>query len=155
MTQILMPALSPTMTEGKLARWLTLLLATADSRDPTGQILARTAITRGRLIELLGEAQFEFSQRDNLFITGTFSLLPAMLMVSMDEAITDLDLPADVISALQDRSGPIGSYLRLVEACESPSLQGVDRLCRELGIAPKALNLAQMQAADWVQRLGI
>ena len=143
------------MGYSKLARWLTLLLATADSRDPTGQILARTAITRGRLIELLGEAQFEFSQRDNLFITGTFSLLPAMLMVSMDEAITDLDLPADVISALQDRSGPIGSYLRLVEACESPSLQGVDRLCRELGIAPKALNLAQMQAADWVQRLGI
>jgi len=143
------------MGYSKLARWLTLLLATADSRDPTGQILARTAITRGRLIELLGESHFDFAQRDNLFITGTFSLLPAMLMVPMDEAITDLDLPADVISALQDRSGPIGAYLRLVEACESPSLQGVDALCRELGIAPKALNLAQMQAADWVQRLGI
>lgn len=143
------------MGYSKLARWLTLLLATADSRDPTGQILARTAITRGRLIELLGESRFEFSERDNLFITGTFSLLPAMLMVPMAEAITDLDLPAEVIRALEDRSGPIGSYLRLVEACESPSLHGVDSLCRELGIAPKALNLAQMQAADWVQRLGI
>ena len=38
----------------KLARWLTLLLATSDSKDPTAQVLARTAITRGRLIELLG-----------------------------------------------------------------------------------------------------
>lgn len=143
------------MGYSKLARWLTLLLATAESADPTGQILARTAITRGRLIELLGEPHFDFTQRDNLFITGTFSLLPAMLMVPMAEAITDLDLPADVIRALQDRSGPIGAYLRLVEACESPSLQGVDTLCRQLGIAPKSLNLAQMQAADWVQRLGI
>ncbi|MEY4863178.1 MAG: hypothetical protein RLZ51_1273, partial [Pseudomonadota bacterium] len=75
------------MGYSKLARWLTLLLATADSRDPTGQILARTAITRGRLIELLGESKFDFGQRDNLFITGTFSLLPAMLMVPMEEAI--------------------------------------------------------------------
>jgi len=143
------------MGYSKLARWLTLLLATADSRDPTSQILARTAITRGRLIELLGESRFEFSQRDNLFITGTFSLLPAMLMVPMDEAISDLDLPAAVVDALKERTGPIGPYLRLVEACESPSLLGVDALCRELGVAPKALNLAQMQAADWVSRLGI
>lgn len=143
------------MGYSKLARWLTLLLATADSRDPTGQILARTAITRGRLIELLGESRFDFSQRDNLFITGTFSLLPAMLMVPMEEAIADLDLPAEVVEALTHRSGPIGAYLRLAQACESPSLQGVDALCRELGVAPKALNLAQMQAVDWVQRLGI
>jgi len=34
----------------RLARWLTLLLATAGSTDPTAPLLARTAITRGRLI---------------------------------------------------------------------------------------------------------
>ena len=139
----------------KLARWLTLLLATADSRDPTAQVLARTAITRGRMIELLGEGRFEAGQRDNLFIAGTFSLLPAMLMMPMADAINDLELPPMVAQALLDRSGPLGPYLDLAEACEDPLLKGVAALCADLGLNAKSLNLAQLQAIDWVQQLGI
>ena len=139
----------------KLARWLTLLLATADSRDPTAQVLARTAITRGRLIELLGEGRFDVAQRDNLFIAGTFSLLPAMLMVPMAQAISDLDLPPMVTEALLARTGVLAPYLELAEACENPTLSGVAALCKALELTPKSLNLAQMQAIDWVQQLGI
>lgn len=139
----------------KLARWLTLLLATADSRDPTAQVLARTAITRGRLIELLGEGRFDVAQRDNLFIAGTFSLLPAMLMVPMAQAISDLDLPPMVAEALLERTGALAPYLELAEACENPTLSGVAALCKALDLTPKSLNLAQMQAIDWVQQLGI
>lgn len=139
----------------KLARWLTLLLATADSKDPTAQVLARTAITRGRLIELLGEGRFDTGQRDNLFIAGTFSLLPAMLMLPMKDALADLELPASVAEGLLTRGGVFGPYLQLAEACEDPSLAGVAALCKQLDIPPKSLNLAQMQATDWVNSLGI
>jgi EAL and modified HD-GYP domain-containing signal transduction protein len=139
----------------KLARWLTLLLATADSKDPTAPLLARAAITRGRLMELLGEGRFDVAQRDNLFIAGTFSLLPAMLLVPMSAALEDLDLPAEVADGLLHRTGEFAPYLKLAEACEDPSLAGVAKLCKQLSIAPKALNLAQMQANDWVTQLGI
>lgn len=139
----------------RLARWLTLLLATADSRDPTAQVLARTAITRGRLIELLGEGRFELAQRDNLFIAGTFSLLPAMLMMPMADAIGDLELPPTVSDALLNEQGPLAPYLAVARACENPTLEGVAACCKALQLSPKALNLAQMQAIDWVQQLGI
>jgi len=139
----------------RLARWLTLLLATADSRDPTAQVLARTAITRGRLIELLGEGRFELAQRDNLFIAGTFSLLPAMLMMPMAEAIQDLELPEMVSKALLNVDGPLAPYLQIAQACENPTLDGVAACCKALQLTPKSLNLAQMQAIDWVQQLGI
>jgi EAL and modified HD-GYP domain-containing signal transduction protein len=139
----------------KLARWLTLLLATADSKDPTAPLLARTAITRGRLMELLGEGRFDVAQRDNLFIAGTFSLLPAMLMLPMKDALDELDLPDTVAEGLLMRTGEFAPYLRLAEAVEHPSLAGVAQLCKELAIAPRALNLAQMQATDWVNQLGI
>ena len=139
----------------KLARWLTLLLAASDSRDPTAPLLARTAITRGRLMELLGEGRFDVGQRDNLFIAGTFSLLPAMLMVPMATALEELELPQPVADGLLHRSGEFAPYLRLAEAVEDPSLAGVAQLCKELAISPKALNLAQMQATDWVNQLGI
>jgi EAL and modified HD-GYP domain-containing signal transduction protein len=139
----------------KLARWLTLLLASTDSKDPTAPLLARTAITRGRLMELLGEGRFEVAQRDNLFIAGTFSLLPAMLMTPMATALEELDLPKSVADGLLYRTGEFAPLLKLAEACEDPSLAGVAQLCKELDISPKALNLAQMQATDWVSQLGI
>jgi EAL and modified HD-GYP domain-containing signal transduction protein len=139
----------------KLARWLTLLLATTDSKDPTAPLLARTAITRGRLMELLGEGRFDVGQRDNLFIAGTFSLLPAMLMVPMSTALEELQLPQPIADGLLNRTGDFAPYLKLAEAVEDPSLAGVAQLCKELQISPKALNLAQMQATDWVNQLGI
>jgi EAL and modified HD-GYP domain-containing signal transduction protein len=139
----------------KLARWLTLLLATSDSKDPTAPLLARTAIARGRLMELLGEGRFDVSQRDNLFIAGTFSLLPAMLMVPMKTALEELDLPTPVADGLLHRSGEFARYLQLAEAVEDPTLAGVAQLCMELDITPKALNLAQMQASEWVAQLGL
>lgn len=139
----------------KLARWLTLLLASTDSKDPTAPLLARTAIIRGRLMELLGEGRFDVAQRDNLFIAGTFSLLPAMLMVPMAQALEELDLPRSVADGLLHRTGEFATLLKLAEACEDPSLAGVAQLCKELDISPKALNLAQMQATDWVNQLGI
>lgn len=139
----------------KLARWLTLLLASSDSKDPTAPLLARTAITRGRLMELLGEGRFDVGQRDNLFIVGTFSLLPAMLMTPMASALEELDLPTAVANGLLHRSGEFAPLLKLAEACEDPALSGVAQLCKALDISPKALNLAQMQATDWVNQLGI
>lgn len=139
----------------KLARWLTLLLASTGSNDPTAPQLARTAIVRGRLMELLGEGRFDVAQRDNLFIAGMFSLLPAMLMMPMAQALDDLELPKPVTDGLLHRCGEFAPLLRLAEACEDPSLAGVPQLCKELEISTKALNLAQMQATDWVARLGI
>ena len=76
-------------------------------------------------------------------------------MVPMQEALADLDLPASVAQSQLTRGGEYGPYLQLAEACEDPSLEGVAALCQQLDIAPKALSLAQMQAADWVNRLGI
>lgn len=139
----------------KLARWLTLLLATSQSRDPTAPLLARTAITRGRMIELLGAGRFDEAEADHLFIAGTFSLLPAMLMVPMSDALKELSLPPQVAQSLLERTGPYAPYLRLAEACEDPALTGVARLCAELSISPKELVLAQTRASDWVSRLGV
>jgi EAL and modified HD-GYP domain-containing signal transduction protein len=139
----------------RLARWLTLLLASDEGRGPTGPLLARTAIARGRLMELLGEGHARGAQGDDLFITGAFSLLPAMLRMPMEVALHELALPPAVAEALLARTGDLAPYLRLAEACEDPSLDGVAALCRMLSVPPRALNLAQLQAADWVARLGV
>jgi len=139
----------------RLVRWLTVLLASLGGSHAVEMVLARTAIARGRLLEILAEGRFSLAECDHLFIVGTFSLLPAMVMMPMSEALRDLDLPAPIVDALLHRSGPYAPYLALVEACEDPFLAGVAQGCAQLAIAPKALTLAQLQASQWVAQLDI
>ncbi|MFC4161676.1 EAL and HDOD domain-containing protein [Chitinimonas lacunae] len=139
----------------KLYRWLTLLLVTASSDSGTPPALMKTAVTRGRLVELLGQHMLDGTDRDNLFIVGVFSLLDVMLDMPMDKILETLLLPESVTEALLDRSGIYGPFLELAEACEDPDMSDVPRLCEHLQLTPEMLNRAHVQALAWVEELGV
>jgi len=137
-----------------LYRWLTLLLATAGS-SPTTPALARTAITRGRLCELLGKSELPRSDQDNLFIVGVFSLLPAMLEMSMEQVLDRVVIPEKIADALMDRSGLYGPFLSLTEAVESGDTQRLEDLTLSLMLSPDQVSECHLQALAWVEQLGI
>ncbi len=135
-----------------LYRWLALLLATA-STSGYSPVLMETAIIRGRLTELLGTPHMAKGAADNLFVAGMFSLLDRLLGVSMEEVLKTIQLPKPVTEALLERSGEIGQYLALAEACELNSML-VGSLCTSLSITPLELNVAHLSALAWSQNLG-
>jgi EAL and modified HD-GYP domain-containing signal transduction protein len=137
-----------------LYRWLTLLLATAGTH-PASPAQARTAITRGRLCELLGAHCMPRSELDNLFITGVFSLLDAMLDTPMDEIMDRLVIHENIAEALLDRGGMYGPVLALVEACESQDTQRIEELTLSLMLTPEQVTKAHLQALAWVEQLGL
>ncbi|MDK2123807.1 EAL and HDOD domain-containing protein [Parachitinimonas caeni] len=139
----------------KLYRWLTLLLVTASSDSGTPPALMKTAVTRGRLVELLGQHFLEGHDRDNLFIVGVFSLLDVMLDMPMDKILETLLLPDSVSEALMHRVGIYGPFLELAEACEDPAMAEVPSLCEQLQISPDMLNRAHVSALAWVEELGV
>lgn len=139
----------------KLYRWLTLLLVTASSDAGTPPALMKTAVTRGRLVELLGQHLLDGTDRDNLFIVGVFSLLDVMLDMPMENILETLLLPDPVSEALLDRTGIYGPFLELTEACEDPDMADVPRLCEQLAISPEMLNRAHVSALAWVEELGV
>lgn len=139
----------------KLYRWLTLLLVTASSDAGTPPALMKTAVTRGRLVELLGQHLLDGSDRDNLFIVGVFSLLDVMLDMPMDNILETLLLPDAVTDALLNRTGIYGPFLELTEACEDPEMTDVPRLCEQLQITPEMLNRAHVSSLAWVEELGV
>lgn len=139
----------------KLYRWLTLLLVTASSDAGTPPALMKTAVTRGRLVELLGQHLLDGTDRDNLFIVGVFSLLDVMLDMPMESILETLLLPDPVSEALLDRTGIYGPFLELTEACEDPEMTDVPRLCEQLAISPEMLNRAHVSALAWVEELGV
>jgi EAL and modified HD-GYP domain-containing signal transduction protein len=137
-----------------LYRWLSLLLVTAGS-GPTSPTLARTAITRGRLCELLGKQCLARNEQDNLFIVGVFSLLPALLEITMEELLERVVIPESFADALLNRQGLYGPFLALAEAMESGELQRLEGLASSLMLTPDQASEAHLQALAWVEQLGI
>lgn len=137
-----------------LYRWLTLLLVTAGGA-PTMPTLARTAITRGRLCELIGKICLSKGDQDNLFIVGVFSLLPAFLEMPMDQVLERIVIPDKLGDALADRSGIYGPFLALAEAVESGNSEQLERLASSLMVTPDQVSQAHLQALAWVEQLGL
>ncbi|MCL6555234.1 MAG: EAL domain-containing protein [Burkholderiales bacterium] len=138
----------------QLYRWLTLLVVTA-SESSTPPALMKTAVTRGRLTELLGEGLLDRQDRDNLFIVGIFSLLDAMLEMPMEQILEKLHLPESVAEALLHREGVYGPFLQLAEACEGADTTRMRELAQALTLDPERVNTAHIQALAWVEELGI
>jgi EAL and modified HD-GYP domain-containing signal transduction protein len=138
----------------QLYRWLTLLLVTA-GQATTPHALLITAMTRGRLTELLGQEYMERQDRDNLFIVGIFSLLDAILETPMEFVVEKLSLPTTVSDALLTRQGIYGPFLELAEACESGNLGRIEELAASLQLEPKKVNRAHLDALSWAETLGV
>lgn len=135
-----------------LSRWLSLVLATAGS-TPAAQVLLREAATRGRLMELLGEACGSVNDRDNLFIVGVFSLLPAILQVPMVDLVEQIHLPGDINDALIDRSGIYGPLLQLAEHLERTALPPQFHAATDLQLSGAQVNRFHLQAIAWAEQI--
>ena len=137
-----------------LYRWLTLLLATSGNTQ-TLPVLSRNAIIRGRLCELLGAHILSKSDRDNLFITGVFSMLDALMETPMETILERLVIPETISDALLNKTGIYGPVLSLAEACESPDDPRFETLSESLMLTPGQVNQAHLDAIAWAEQIGL
>jgi EAL and modified HD-GYP domain-containing signal transduction protein len=138
----------------KLFRWLALLLATVPG-NAASPAVARTAITRGRMMELLAKGTLSDEDADNAFVVGIFSMLDVMLGVPMEKALSEITLSEPIVMGLQDRTGIFGSYLQLTRAVEQRDFDNLDLLSSALCIPGWRVSSAHLEALAWVEELGI
>jgi EAL and modified HD-GYP domain-containing signal transduction protein len=140
----------------KLYRWLTLLLVTNNISGQVSAPLQRTAITRARLMENIGQQQgLSQENTDLLFISGMFSLLDVILKIPMIEALRYLQLPKDVEATLLGKPGTGASLLALTRSLESPELDQIAYLAHAAGLSATQLNALHAEALGWVEDLGL
>jgi EAL and modified HD-GYP domain-containing signal transduction protein len=139
----------------RLGLWLQLLLNTVDEPSPAAATLVRAAVFRGRMLEMIGAGYFTGTDLDNLFLVGAMSLLPAMLMQPMAEAIGTLALPEAVADALTMRQGRYGPLLKLAEALESGTPERDEALCARLTITSRKLVQGRRSAHASVQEAAL
>jgi len=101
----------------KLMRWLSLLLATA-SKDTNTFPLMHASIRRGMFLETIGAEEQQTEVRDELFITGAFSLLDRITGAPFEHLFELISLSETIVDAIVRRNGPYAPYLTLIEAIE-------------------------------------
>ena len=137
----------------QLYRWLTLLLFTQGPADPRSQALLRNALIRARFAEHLGESRLPAGARGGLFLVGILSTLDALFNVPMEQALSQLRLPDEVVAALTRQEGVYAPYLRLVLACEHFDQEGIAQLAELVGSSAEEVNLAHVKAMIWAEEL--
>jgi len=136
----------------KLNKWLSLLLVTA-SKDPMAPTLMHTALTRGRMMEQLGQGMVDRSEYDNLFITGAFSMLDLLLGVGMEQALEAMFLPEAITDALLDRGGLYAPFLKLAQLCEGGDGKALAAQAEMLGLSAEQVNRAQLSALGFADAM--
>ena len=137
----------------KLNRWLSLLLATA-SREANALPLMHASIRRGIFLESIGaNANHGAEVRDELFITGAFSLLDHITGAPFDRLFELISLSDTIVEAVLHRTGPYGPYLTLIEAIERSDPLTVRRQAEYLAIPIAACNDALLKSLAAAQLL--
>lgn len=96
-------------------RWATLtVMGSIEGKTPE---LTSNALIRGRFCELAGLAAG--LDGAGLFTIGMFSLIDAMLDVSLEEVTSELPFPNDMRLALLSHTGPMGRILDAATSLES------------------------------------
>jgi EAL and modified HD-GYP domain-containing signal transduction protein len=129
----------------KMMRWLSLLLATA-SKDANTFPLMHASIRRGLFLEYIGASDSEAELRDELFITGAFSLLDRITGAPFEQLFELIALSENVVDAIVRRGGPYAPYLALIESIERSDPIAIGKHIDALAIPVAACNQALLRA---------
>lgn len=114
--------------ENEVKRFITMLvISKMTSNKPTE--LVRLAAIRAKFCEGLAKASRKAANPGELFMLGLFSLLHAMLDVSIVEVINKIPVSNEVFLALTRQEGPLTKFLETVIAYEK---RAGDTCCKAL-----------------------
>lgn len=137
----------------RLTRWLAVLLFSVREPDFSDWLLVESALTRGRLMEVLGAEVMPHEAHDALFLTGIFSCLDRLLRRPMAEALALLPISDHVENALLNGSGPYASLLALAKASETFDLERISIAAESAGLEADKVNRALLAATAWASEV--
>ena len=133
-------------------KWASLLALAAMGEDRPQELVV-AALVRARFMELIGELSGMAGKSFELFLIGMFSHLDAILGRPISEVLTDLPLSPAARDALLGHVGPMGLYLKIVQAYEKADWTRLQSLSGGSGLNSKTFPSLYMEAVGWVDRI--
>lgn len=133
----------------EIRAFVTIIATSKLCQDKPNELL-RSSVIRARFLEHI--AAEVGRDKEELFMLGLFSLIDAMLNISMDELIPRLRLNERLQNALVKREGELFTYLQMVELYETGQWERLDVLVKGAGIAEGRMAIFYLEAVTWNDR---
>ncbi|MDO9007130.1 MAG: HDOD domain-containing protein [Thiobacillus sp.] len=143
------------MGQDKLYRWLTLILFTGGQAQELDSAVLENALVRARVAEQLASKALFAKARDEVFVTGLFSLLDVVMRMPMEQVLKQVSLPIEITEAIVSQRGPYAPYLALAIACEQDDLASIETLSAQIGRDVAEINAVHMDALLWTQEIAV
>lgn len=139
--------------ERDVRRWATLAALSAVAPGKPPQLL-ETGLMRARFCETLASVVDPGAKgvADEMFLAGLFSVLDALLDVSLEDAVRDAGVPARVKGALLGVPSPWRDLLQLALAYERGEWDSVMGILDSLGIDVRAVAQVFVDSVDWARQ---
>jgi EAL and modified HD-GYP domain-containing signal transduction protein len=125
----------------EIRRWTNILALSSLTNKPA--IVLQNALIRGRMCELLATLMGE--DAEHFFLTGILSSLDSFLDFPLEEALSQLPLSSDIVSAILNKEGLAGEALQCVMSYEHWNVSAI--AFREL--SQKLIGNAYIESIKW------
>lgn len=113
--------------------------------------LYNLSLQRAQFCQLMSARRPFTEFKGQAFMFGLFSVLDALLDISLDELVDQLPLTSVIKDALNWRVGPLGELLNLEECFEQADWKGVESCCLALGLQVNDVTHHLAAAQRWSQ----
>jgi EAL and modified HD-GYP domain-containing signal transduction protein len=138
----------------QLQRWLQLLLyARPVGSQAASPLLPRAALRAGIMEGLARHLGFARDAQDRAFMVGMFSLLDALFDMPIAAIVAPLNLTDDVVQALVEGGGQLGSLRAVVLAGENGATPALADALATAGIPRDAWAATLCTAAGWAAQV--
>lgn len=134
-------------------RWVHIMMLQDLSANKPNELI-RTSLIRSKFGELVASnCGSLYSRSSEISLMCLFSVLDAMLDLTMEEAMADLSISEDIKNALVKREGPLVPVLKLAESYEKGEWMKIDALSKQIGIDGNHLVNWYMASINWAERI--
>jgi EAL and modified HD-GYP domain-containing signal transduction protein len=139
--------------ERDVRRWTTLSVLSAVATDKPPEVL-ETGLFRAKFCETLASVVDRGVKEaaEEMFLAGLFSVLDALLDISLEDAVREAGVPSRVKAALLGVPSPWRSLLELAFAYERGEWEQVTRTLDTLGIEFSAVAQVFVNSVDWARQ---
>ncbi|MDA0130527.1 HDOD domain-containing protein [Vibrio sp. MarTm2] len=136
--------------QDKLKIFVSLAVASfVSTRKP--KELYNLSLQRAQFCQLMANDNPFNEYRDQAFLIGLFSMLDALIDVSLDELVEQLPLCSSIKLALLERQGPYGLLLKVEECYERADWYGIKEACHQLNLSVDDIMPKISAAQRWSQ----
>ena len=107
------------------------------------------SLQRAQFCQRMSRYQAFEGHTEQAFMIGLFSLLDALLDLSLENLVEQLPLCKSIKVALLRREGPYGTLLALEESFEHADWQQIDEHCADLGLSVDQVKTELTEARRW------